>query len=244
MDYVSPRDIKVDTDKRFYCKPLLRRRDVAVGVLLDLSGSTAQAQAERPAPETASPLSPRRRWEPTLRKSGGASTVVEVETQAAFALSRGLALLEDPFGIFGFNGAGRQDCRFCLIKDFDEPWGPSVAQALLSVRPSAATRIGAALRHAGRKLRQQTARTKLLLLLTDGKPCDQGYETANGYAQHDVRRACQENLQHGIHTFCVATTANSAADLEMMFPRQRYVALEDVSRLPAVLARLYVDLTR
>jgi len=64
------------------------------------------------------------------------------------------------------------------------------------------------------------------------------------------RRRGEERSKGGVHSesdfssnvpLC---TANSAADLEMMFPRQRYVALEDVSRLPAVLARLYVDLTR
>ncbi len=50
---------------------------------------------------------------------------------------------------------------------------------------------------------------------------DQEYDPATGYAQHDVRMACEENLRQEIHTFAISTEENSLADMEIMFPRGR-----------------------
>ena len=84
---------------------------------------------------------------------------------------------------------------------------------------------------------------RLILLITDGKPMDSGYDASTGYAQYDVRMACQENLRQGLHTFCISTDDNSPADLELMFPHHRHVILSDVTMLPQLLPRLYLRLT-
>lgn len=104
--------------------------------------------------------------------------------------------------------------------------------------------MGPALRHAGWKLEQSPAKTKLLILITDGQPCDQGYDTSNSYAQHDVRKALQENLQKAVHSFCISTLDNSPADMELMFPNGRHQILEDISNLPNTLSHLYLKLTK
>ncbi len=248
MEYVSERDVTPDTSMRFYSKPLTRKRDVAAAVLLDLSGSTAERcdrSNGRPSDAKGQAVRlPPRNGGLEFDATAPGKTVIEVEKEAAFVLASGLASLGDRFGVYGFTGAGRENCQFYVFKEFEERWDRNGVRELLSATPGSSTRIGAALRHAGWKLAGLDAKTKLLLLITDGKPCDQGYETETHYAHHDVRRACRENATRGIHTFCVSTAENTPADMELMFPDGRYLILEDIARLPAVLSRLYLRLTR
>lgn len=137
----------------------------------------------------------------------------------------------------------RLSVLFYRFKDFDDTWDRAARQNFLSTRPGSSTRIGPALRHAGWRLSHRPEKTRLLLLITDGKACDQGYGTESQYAQHDVRKACQENQRKGIHTFCVSTDENDPADMELMFPGGRYVILKDFRKLPDELSRLYLHLT-
>ncbi len=109
--------------------------------------------------------------------------------------------------------------------------------------PRSSTRIGPALRHSGWLLSDRAARQKLIILVTDGKPMDEGYDPATRYAQHDVRMACEENARLDVHTFAISTDENSIADMEIMFPRRRFVILPDIRQLPRVLPQLYLRLT-
>ena len=86
-------------------------------------------------------------------------------------------------------------------------------------------------------------RSGRIILITDGKPSDTGYDPHTRYAQHDVRVACEENRRLGIHTFCLSTDANTEEEMELMFPRGRFVIVEDVRALPRLLPRLYLRLT-
>ncbi|MFW6153595.1 MAG: nitric oxide reductase activation protein NorD [Planctomycetota bacterium] len=202
---------------RFYEKPVIARRDLAVLILLDVSGSTG------------APLD-------------GKRNVLDIEKQAAIILGEGLAALGDAFAVCGFNSDGPEQCEYLLFKDFDDPW-KDAAGRVLAARPRRSTRIGAALRHSGYLLSQRPQRRRLILLITDGKPMDRAYDPATRYAQHDVRMACQENLRHDIHTFAIATEQNALADLEIMFPGRRFVICPSISRLPSVLPQVYLRLT-
>ena len=237
IEYLSQGENKQSAEMRFYNKPLIDRRDLAISILLDVSGSTGE--------EADSEISSEGGGE-QLEFAGGREpqTVLQVEKEAAFVLATGLDGLGDSFALYGFTGNGRENCLFYRFKEFEEDWDEDTAQELLAAVPGSATRIGAALRHAGWKLSQRGEKTRLLLLITDGKPCDQGYETESQYAQHDIRKACQENRREDIHTFCVSTSENTPADMELMFPRGRYIILDDIRKLPSVLSRLYLRLTR
>jgi nitric oxide reductase NorD protein len=201
----------------FYEKPYHNRRDLATLILLDVSGSTG-SEVER-------------------------LKTIEIERRAALILGHGLAALGDRFAIAGFSGTGREQCEFFVYKDFDEVWDREAVGRVMAAHPRSATRIGAALRHAGFRLSGIAARQRLVLLVTDGKPMDTGYDPNTRYAQYDVRMACEENRRQGIHTFCISTDENSLADMEIMFPEHRYVILPSVAKLPRVLPRLYVRLT-
>jgi len=216
--FVTVRKARGHARERFWIKPRLNRRDVAVALLLDVSGSTGERHGEK--------------------------DVIAMEKQAAGVLAAGLDELGDRFAIYGFTGSGREDCIFFVFKDFDEDWTARARRRLRGARPGTSTRMGVALRHAGTRLAAQPARTKLIILITDGKPMDSDYDPRTRYAHYDVRRACLENEEAGVHTFCIGLDPEAAEGLEIMFPRRRYAVLRGVRELPEALSRAYLRLTR
>ncbi len=206
-------DPKVD----FYEKPLVSKRNLAVLILLDVSGSTGA--------------------------SHGARQVLDIEKHAAIVLGQGLHLLGDRFAVCGFSSNGRENCEYYRFKNFDESWNPPIWQRILAAYPRSSTRIGPALRHSAWLLSKIDARQRLIILVTDGQPMDSGYDPHTRYAQHDVRMACQESERAGIATYAISTEENSLADLEIMFPRRRFSVLPDLAALPRVLPNLYLRLT-
>jgi hypothetical protein len=202
----------------FYEKPRIRRRDLAVIVLLDASGSTGE-------------------------RTGGHERIIDVEKRAALILGQGLNTLGDRFAICGFSSNGRENCVFSVYKDFDDGWSTDTMKRIMAASPANSTRIGPALRHCGFRMSRLDARQRLVILITDGRPMDTGYDPNTRYAQHDVRMACDENEQEGVHTFAISTEENSVADMEIMFPGRRFAILSDIGDLPTVLPRLYTRLT-
>ncbi|GAK60139.1 CbbO protein [Candidatus Vecturithrix granuli] len=202
---------------QFFEKPLISKRDVAVLLLLDISGSTGEMVNDR--------------------------KVIEIEKQAALVFGNGLAALDDQFAICGFSSQGREHCEFLIFKDFRDVWDHKNMSRVLSAQPMSSTRMGAALRHSGYRLQQVERLQKLIILITDGKPLDHDYSPQTRYAQHDVRMACLENKRQGIVTFCLSTLENTRSDLELMFPDRRFVILNSIQRLTQLLPRYYMKLT-
>src|SRR5690606_18442844 len=123
------------------------RRDVAVALLADVSGSTDS-------------------W------VSGSRRVIDVEREALVVVTHALAARGDPFAVYAFSGEGpgRVDVR--VVKHFAEPAGAAVDRRIAGLHPERYTRMGAAFRHATARLMQQPARHRLLLVLSDGKPND------------------------------------------------------------------------
>ena len=216
LNYLVERQRWPSPRVNFYEKPRTARRDLAVMILLDCSGSTGESREEK--------------------------RTIDLETHATVVLGEALSTLDDRFAACGFNSNGPRSVHFYMFKDFAQPWNRTTARVLRGVQPAHSTRIGAAIRHAGWRLEQQPNKQKLIILITDGRPQDQAYDPNNLYAQHDVRMACQENERLGVHTFAISTTENSATDMQLMFGK-RYVLLQHIKRLPELLPRLYSRLT-
>lgn len=202
---------------RFYERPRITERDLAVVVLLDASGSTSG--------------------------NHGATTILDLEKEATVILGEALDSLGDRFEVGGFATRGPEHCDYAVYKSIAEPWSSTVVARLGATRPANSTRMGVALRHAGWRLSRVTARQRLILVITDGRPMDEHYSPDTRYAQYDVRAACEENERRSIHTFAISTEENSPADMELMFPRRRFSILHSMSDLPRVLPRLYAHLT-
>jgi len=211
---------------RFYQKPRIQKRDLATLILMDCSGSTGEPGEDA-----------------RVKAERRAERIIEVERESALILGQGLAGLGDSFAICGFSGQGRENCEYYVYKGFDDPWNQETIRRLMGASPRSSTRIGAALRHSGALLGRRASKQKLVLLVTDGRPMDAGYDAESRYAQFDVRMACEENRRRGIHTFAISTEKASRADMEIMFPARRFAILPSIDALPSVLPRLYMRLT-
>ena len=216
LTYLVERRIQAMPRVDFYERVRVNRRDLAVLILLDVSGSTGESHRSE--------------------------KVIDLEKRAALAVGHGIAALGDAFAICGFSGAGRENCAYIIYKAFDDTWDRDAQRRVWSARPMSSTRIGPALRHSGHLLSRRGERQRLIMLVTDGKPMDAGYDPQTRYAQHDVRMACIENERQAVNTIGISTDANTVADMEVMFPHRRFIILPDMSRLPALLPQLYAKL--
>lgn len=200
-------------DGRIYPRERSRRRDVAVLLLIDASGSTDAwvARGER---------------------------VIDVARAAALCLGEALAALGDRFAIAAFSGRGPGDVRFGVAKRFAEPWSDAVRARIGALQPDRATRLGGPIRHASARLARQPARARLLIVLSDGKPDDDdAYE--GRYGLEDVRQAVFEARRVGVRPFCVTIDCAGAHYLPHLFGPHGYTLLWDVQQLPERLPALY-----
>src|SRR6185436_6161628 len=114
------------------------------------------------------------------------------------------------------------------------------------MEPRRYTRMGPAIRHAASKLAAQPARTKVLIVVSDGYPQDKDYGPITGdseYGLHDTARALQEAERAHISTFCVTVDPAGHDYLRRMCAEDRYLVIDDVTALPEELSKIYRALT-
>lgn len=168
--------------------------------------------------------------------------VLDVARESALVLGEVLAQWNDRVGMAGFYSHTRRDCRFVVLKPFDEKWQRSRA-ALMGLEPTGYTRIGPALRHGIALLQRQRAAKKLLLVLSDGKPVD--YDRYEGrYGVADVRQAIREAHQAHIHSYALAIDVQAKLYLPQMFGSGCFQILPHPDRLVRGLAEIYSQLAR
>ena len=102
--------------------------------------------------------------------------------------------------------------------------------------------MGAAVRHAVRKLKEVNSRAKMLVLLSDGFPEDADYgrdESAPMYGLKDTMMAFREAERASISSFCLTVDKSGNDYLREMCSPSRYMVLEDISSLPSELPKIY-----
>jgi len=129
-----------------------------------------------------------------------------------------------------------------IIKEFEEPFRLSVSDRIGAMAPRMQNRDGTAIRHAARKLTEQGAHTRLLILLSDGRPLDEDY--SGDYAVSDTRMALREAKQSGIHPYCITIDTDAQNYLSEMYGEVSYTIIDHVRTLPERLPRIYRRLTR
>ena len=176
--------------------------------------------------------------------SGFEKSIIEVEKQALVLMSEALEVLGDRYGIFGFSGRGREMVSFDVFKDFNEPLGEIVRGRIGAMTYRMENRDGAAIRHATQRLLEVDARTRLLVLLSDGKPLDCGCDLYQStYAQSDTKMALREARNSKVHPFCITVDPAGEDYLPHMYGDVRYVVIDTVEELPERLPALYRKLT-
>jgi hypothetical protein len=226
IDYVIDRRADGQQSERIYTKRLRRRRDVAVSFLLDQSSSTARTIGRHP-------LQPYTR--PGRR-------IIEIEKEGLVLMSEALEAVGDVYSINGFTSEGRRNVKFYVVKDFDEKYNDEVKRRIGGITYQNNTRLGAAIRHATARLGKQDARTRLLIVLSDGRPYDHDYGDAR-YAREDTREALRQAKNEGITPFCITIDRESEAELRDLYGEIGYTIIDDVLSLPERLPGIYRRLT-
>jgi nitric oxide reductase NorD protein len=157
-------------------------------------------------------------------------------------MSEALEAVGDVYSINGFTSEGRRNVKFYIVKDFDEKYGDEVKRRIGGINYQNNTRLGAAIRHATAKLAKQDARTRLLIVLSDGRPYDHDYGDAR-YAREDTREALRQAKTEGITPFCITIDRESEAELRDLYGEVGYTIIDDVLSLPERLPGIYRRLT-
>ena len=166
----------------------------------------------------------------------------EMERAALLILSEAMEVLQDRFAIYGFSGRTRKRCELYRIKGFDEPYGETIKRRIAGLRPLEYTRLGPPIRRMTELLRDEEARTKLLIVLSDGKPDDyDGYK--GDYGIEDTREALLEAKRSGIHPFCITIDRAEHSYLSHMYGAVNFVSINDLSKLPVKIPEVYRKLT-
>lgn len=205
-------------DDRLYETVRPTRRDIAIALLVDVSGSTDS-------------------WVGDQRR------IIDVEKEALLLVCQALDALGDRYGVLAFSGEGPEAVAVHPVKDFGERNGIAVRRRIAALEPDRYTRTGAAIRHATAALLRETARHRLLLILSDGKPNDVDlYE--GRYGIEDTRQAVAEARLQGMHPFCLTVDREAPVYISRIFGPGAYAVLRHASTLPQVLVDVVRRLVR
>ena len=226
IDYVIDKRADGKQSDRLYTKKLRKQRDVAVSFLLDQSSSTARTIARNPLQPYTHP----------------GRRIIEIEKEGLVLMSEALEAVGDLYSIYGFTSEGRRNVKFYVVKDFADKYSEETERRIGGITFQNNTRLGAAIRHAANKLLKQDARTKLLVVLTDGRPYDHDYGDAR-YARDDVREALIDAKRNGITPFCITIDRDSEQELKDLYGDVGYTIIDDVLSLPERMPNIYRRLT-
>jgi nitric oxide reductase activation protein len=226
IDYALDKKSTGLVDDRLYTRKLRRERDVAVSFLLDMSSSTARTISRNPKRPHTNP----------------GQRIIDIEKEGLVLMSQALEAVGDVYSMQGFTSEGRRNVKFYVIKDFSEPYSSEVERRIGGITYQNNTRLGAAIRHASAKLSQQEARTKLLIVLSDGRPYDHDYGDSR-YAREDTRMALRQARLVGVTPFCITIDRESEDQLRDMYGEVGYTIIDEVLSLPERLPGIYTRLT-
>jgi hypothetical protein len=209
-------------DEGMYIRWDKQERDVATLFLMDVSASTRKI----------------------LGMDG--RSIIDVEKDALIIMSQALESIGDKYAIYAFSGKSKDNVEYFKIKEFDERFSDDVARRMSILSSESNTRLGPAIRHSIKKLEKTGARTKMLVLLSDGEPYDRarGEDSYQGdIAQEDTRMAISEGKNSGMHFFCITVDKNPGEYLNNIFSDVGYTIIDDALMLPEMLPLLYKRLT-
>ena len=201
-------------DEAVYLDSLRRRRDLAVLILLDVSGSSSEAGTF-------------------------GQTVHEQQRAAAAALTVALHELGDRVALYAYQSQGRSAVHMMPVKRFDDSLDALAMQRLGSLTPGAYSRLGAAIRHGASVIIEKAGTSRrLLVVLSDGLAYDHGYERDYGAA--DARRALGEARRQGIGCLCLTIGAGTdTGELRRVFGSAAHASIPKPRQLPDVIGPLF-----
>ncbi len=222
IDALIQKKCGINPDDRLYLRWDKHERDVATLFLIDVSYSTHKTIGYEE------------------------KSIVDIEKDSLIIMVQALESIGDKYAIYAFSGQTRDDIEYFVIKEFHEELSDNVARRISVLEPVSNTRLGPAIRHSIRKLDKVDARTKIIILLSDGEP----FDTSRGesaykerIAEEDTRIAIREGSDKGIHFFCITVDPDPGKYLDNIFSDAGYTIIDDASSLPESLPILYKKIT-
>uniref|UniRef100_A0A5Q5CJV9 von Willebrand factor, type A n=1 Tax=Mycobacterium sp. (strain JLS) TaxID=164757 RepID=A0A5Q5CJV9_MYCSJ len=191
-------------------------RNLGVLILIDASGSAVDADTDGLA-------------------------VHDHQRRAAATLAVTLEELGDRVAVYAFRSQGRHAVHLPAIKTFDQSFGAVGRARLNKLEPASYTRLGAGIRGAGEVLKNEAGTpNRLLLVLSDGFPYDDGYE--GRYAEADAHKALEELRTEGVACLCLSIGAATETDvLERVFGSASFASAADLSELSPQMDELFMS---
>jgi len=191
-------------------------RDLALLLLLDMSQSTAD-------------------------KGRDGRSLLAIEKDAASILGAAFEAAGDSLAIHAFNSDGREKVRYVQLKNFTDAMDAIVGRRLAAMTSEHSTRLGAALRHAGRYLQQQRAFRHVLVVLTDGEPSDIDVQDPT-YLVEDARQATQALRRSGTDVLAFGLGQGSFRALDRIVGGKCSFRVPRIETLPERMIQLYARL--
>ena len=190
-------------------------RDLGVLILLDASGSATDTDTHGLA-------------------------VHDHQRRAAATLAATLEELGDQVAVYAFRSHGRHAVHLPAIKTFSQRFGAGGRARLNRLEPSGYTRLGAGIRGAGEILKAGAGTShRLLIVLSDGFPYDDGYE--GRYAEADTCTALEELRADGVACLCLSIGTGTPTDeLERVFGSAGHACAATLSDLSPQMDELFV----
>jgi Mg-chelatase subunit ChlD len=194
-------------------------RNLGVLILIDASGSAVDADSDGLA-------------------------VHDHQRRAAATLAVTLEELGDRVAVYAFRSQGRHAVHLPAIKTFDQNFGAVGRARLNHLEPSSYTRLGAGIRGAGEVLKTEAGTpNRLLLVLSDGFPYDDGYE--GRYAEADASKALEELRADGVACLCLSIGASTGTDvLERVFGSASFASAPNLADLSPQMDELFMSSLR
>ncbi|BBX83453.1 nitric oxide reductase activation protein NorD [Mycolicibacterium aubagnense] len=194
-------------------------RNLGVLILVDASGSATETDSDGLA-------------------------VHEHQRRAAATMAAVLEELGDRVAVYGFRSRGRHAVHLPAIKPFGQRFGAVGCARLNQLEPSGYTRLGAAIRGGGEILKEQAGTpNRLLLVLSDGFPYDDGYE--GRYAEADAHKALEELRLDGVACLCLSIGGASETEaLERVFGSASHASAGTLAELSPRMDELFLSSLR
>jgi nitric oxide reductase activation protein len=204
------------TPEHVYLERRKLARNLGVLILIDASGSAVDADSDGLA-------------------------VHDHQRRAAATLAVTLEELGDRVAVYAFRSQGRHAVHLPAIKKFDQSFSAVGRARLNQLQPSSYTRLGAGIRGAGEVLKNEAGTpNRLLLVLSDGFPYDDGYE--GHYAEADASKALEELRADGVACLCLSIGTSTETDmLERVFGSASFANAPALADLSARMDELFMS---
>lgn len=171
-------------------------------------------------------------------------SVHELQRRSAATLAATLEELGDRVAVYAFRSKGRHAVHLPAIKTFEQRFAALPRARLNQLQPSGYTRLGAAIRGAGEILKTEAGtQNRLLLVISDGHPYDDGYE--GRYAEADARKALEELRGDGVACLCLSLGATTESDaLERVFGAASHAHADTLADLSPRMDELFLAALR